>query len=184
LPRCLFSTKLNDIQLDIHVDLHGETPIIYTHVDDGLCSGPPGTGAAATRVVLQPFPGCDQEKASSALGLTIAQDTASGLIRISQEKLIQEAIHRYDIGEGPCKTPFPLGAALTSATSLPPLSEEEASMYRSMVGTLRYCATMTRPGVCFATTKLAKHMAAPASPGRSARIPLSAGYHLSEAHIR
>jgi hypothetical protein len=114
---------------------------------DWGCRGTGWDWGAATRAILHKFPGRDQGNASSALGLTIEQDPASEFIRISQETLIQAATQRYNIGQGPCKTPLPPGAALTSTTCLP-LSEEEASVYRSMVGALQYCATMTRPDLC------------------------------------
>jgi hypothetical protein len=50
---------------------------------------------------------------------------------------------------------------LTSDTTHPPLNPDEESQYRSMVGTLQYIATMTRPNLCYAASKLAKFMGTP-----------------------
>jgi hypothetical protein len=36
--------------------------VIFAHVDDGACFGPPGLGQQATQVVLKLFPGQDQGK--------------------------------------------------------------------------------------------------------------------------
>jgi hypothetical protein len=83
-------------------------------------------------------------------------------IAISQEKLIGEALARFGmLSCAPCTTPLPGGVTLTSVTAHPPFNPDEESRYRSMVGTLQYIATMTRPDLCYAASTLAKFMASP-----------------------
>jgi hypothetical protein len=94
-----------------------------------------------------------------ALGLHISHNWDDDTIAISQEKLIGEALARFGmLSCAPCTTPLSGGVTLTSVTTHPPLNRDEESRYRSMLGTLQYIATMTRPDLCYAASTREKFM--------------------------
>lgn len=90
------------------------------------------------------------------LGLEISHSVAG--ISVCQTKYARDVLLRFGmLASKPCTTPV----VLTSATDLSdPCSEEDAIVYRVIVGALHYL-TFTRPDIAFYVGKLSQHMHAP-----------------------
>jgi hypothetical protein len=152
-------------------DEGGQKSYLSTHVDDRLCFGPRRTARSTAQDILKVFLGSDLGEARFALGLLIERDWAARTVSISQEKLIGEVLERFNLAEAaPSKCPLVPGPPLITDTTLPPLTEAESSLYRSIVGTIMYLGTMTRPDVSFASTQLARFMASPTNEHLHAAI--------------
>ena len=94
------------------------------------------------------------------LGMLVEQDHETRTITLSQRVMVEEAVRCFDLhGSAPSKCPLLPRAHLV--TDAPPLSHVHATEFRSIVGTLQYIASMTRPDITFAATLLARYMAAP-----------------------
>jgi hypothetical protein len=110
----------------VYTHLMGDDPdsIVFTHVDNSLCLGPPSRGQAATRDILQLFPGRDlSEITTFALGLHISHNWDDDTITISQEKLVGEALACFGmLSCAPCPNPLPDGGTLTFVTAHTPLN--------------------------------------------------------------
>jgi hypothetical protein len=133
---------------------------LHTHVDDGNCFGLPGTPQKAVQAILKVFPGRDLGSVNYTLGIEVERDATSNIIAINQQKLIRDTLTRFNLADGyPVKTP------MVSGWSLPPkdpfLLPEDASRYRSMVGTALYISVMTRPDISYAAGQLSRHMSSP-----------------------
>eukprot|EP00961_Rhodomonas_salina_P154889 2086330-Rhodomonas_salina.1 len=61
----------------------------------------------------------------------------------------------------PVATPLPPSVKTYKATVEDKLGEAEHALYRSIVGSLQYLATMTRPDVAYATSELSRYLAEP-----------------------
>jgi hypothetical protein len=167
---CTFATKIQSIEFmpttadpAVYIRWRNRQPtIIFTHVDDGACFGPPGLGQQATRDVLKLFPGRDQGKLESVLGMAVSTDPHTGDIAICQEKLILDTINALCMPLQPrVKAPMPAGLTLSTDTSQPPLTKEQRAIFQSIVGSLQYFATMTRPDLSYTAAALARGMATP-----------------------
>eukprot|EP00961_Rhodomonas_salina_P055946 750939-Rhodomonas_salina.1 len=61
----------------------------------------------------------------------------------------------------PKSTPLPAHVKTYNTTDKDRCTEAEHSLYRSIVGSLQYLSTMTRPDIAFATSELSRYMADP-----------------------
>jgi hypothetical protein len=66
---------------------------IFTHVDGGACFAPPGHCQQYTQEVRKLFPGRDQGKLESVLGMALTHNPHMGASAICQEKLILDTIN-------------------------------------------------------------------------------------------
>jgi hypothetical protein len=82
-----FNAKLKKHKC-LHTGTTASLKITFTHVDDGACFGPPSLAqqAIATQEVLNLFPGRDQSRLESVLGMAVTSIPHTGAIAICQEK--------------------------------------------------------------------------------------------------
>jgi hypothetical protein len=97
------------------------------------------------------------------LGMDITRDRKKRTISIQQMNLIQALVRRAGLDDR-CgsKAPLPTGGAhLSTGTVLPPLSDNEKELYPTIVGTIMYLATVSRPDIAYAASMLARFLAVP-----------------------
>jgi hypothetical protein len=101
----------------------------------------------------------DEGECSYYLGMHVNQ--SAGAIHIHQQKYAEQKLAAYGLENiAPVKTPGDPNVKLlrnTENTSDPDLKVK----YQSMVGSLIYLATVTRPDLCFATNMVARYNANP-----------------------
>jgi len=94
------------------------------------------------------------------LGIEVKEDLDS--ITLSQAKYAQDLLKRVGmLGCKPCTTPLSASEKLSSYDGVP-LSPEDATRYRSIVGALQYL-TITRPDLSFAVNRVCQFLHAPTS---------------------
>lgn len=98
------------------------------------------------------------------LGLNIHYDTAGHNIKISGKEYIERVAVKLNLVDVmPRKTPMAVNRVLNN----PPeaenrrLSKKQHHDYRSLVGSLRYLATVARPDICNATRRLSHYLNEP-----------------------
>jgi hypothetical protein len=97
----------------------------------------------------------------------VVRDRARGTLSISQVKLIEKALHRFEMVDCvPSPTPMEPGLKLSKEHS-PKTEDEELEMrdvpYQALVGTLMYLMVGTRPDIAYAIGVLSQFMH---NPGR------------------
>jgi histone deacetylase 1/2 len=81
-------------------------------------------------------------------------------VLLSQEQYVSDILQRVGMGEcKPVTTPLSTSEKL-SLTEGDPLSAEDATRYRSIVGALQY-VTLTRPDISFSVNKVCQFLHAP-----------------------
>ena len=95
--------------------------------------------------------------------MAVQTDVATGAITVNQTAYAETILKRF--GMTACTsvtTPMDTGHALSvSPTGSTLLRDDEASVYRSMIGALMFLAVCTRPDIAFTVSNLACYMAAP-----------------------
>src|SRR5215471_4504867 len=99
------------------------------------------------------------------LGVHITRDLESHTISLGQQSYIDEIVERMGLSKArPAITPMEPGIDLTpGASSVSPklLSSCEKTKYREAIGSLMYCATVTRPDISYAVSTLSRYMEEP-----------------------
>jgi hypothetical protein len=114
------------------------------------------------RCSLKLFPRRDQGKLESVLGMAVSRNPHMGEIAICQEQLILDTINNLGMPLQPrVKAAMPAGLTLLTDTSQPPLTSEQRAKFQSIVGSLQYFATLTRPDLSYTAAALARGMATP-----------------------
>jgi len=101
----------------------------------------------------------DLGKAKQFLGLEIAHQNSSA-ITLGQAKYIQTIVKRFGM-EDVNPTPTPLHDKITLETEPQGETEVDAGHYQSIVGSLSYAATVTRPYLPFAVSALSRYSSRP-----------------------
>ena len=97
--------------------------------------------------------------ASLFVGLQL--ERTPGALKIHQRNYLEELVERTCMMNArPRRTPMETGTQLPKLERTE-LSASEHAAYQSLVGSLMYAATMTRPDISFAVGMLARHMLAP-----------------------
>jgi hypothetical protein len=141
-----------------------EKTFMYTHVDDLALFAPRGH-TEDMDTILTRFEGKLFGDMKHFLGLEIIRDRKQYTIRMHQKNLIQALVRRVGLDDR-CgsKAPLPSGGAhLIIGTVLNPLSDADKKRYPTIVGTLMYIATVSRPGIAFAASLLARFLATPST---------------------
>ena len=95
------------------------------------------------------------------LGVEITRDRAKRIIRISQERYINEVLLRFGMQDcKPMKTPLPQNPALTPYTEAE-ADPEDRLLYQSMLGSVMYAMLWTRPDLGYAVSLLGRFSANP-----------------------
>jgi hypothetical protein len=99
------------------------------------------------------------------LGVHITRDLELGTVSFGQQAYIDLIVERMGLDDArPITTPMEAGIDLTpgsSSVSPTDLSNHEKSKYREAIGSLMYCATVTRPDISYAVSTLSRYMEQP-----------------------
>jgi len=93
--------------------------------------------------------------------LGVAVDDEKDMLRLSQGSYIERVLKRFNMEE--CKiasTPLPVSVKITRDEHGEPADQE---MYRSIIGSVAYVMTCTRPDLSYAISKLSRYLNAPKS---------------------
>ena len=135
----------------------GEPRIITTIVvDDGLAICPSKHHLDDMICYLKEHFEITQGSAEMYVGLHISRDRKTRRLWIDQTQFISNMIQKYGYGDAhPVSTPMDCNVHLQA-----PLKDDQSHIpdypYQSIVGSLLYCATITRADIATATTTVAK----------------------------
>ena len=93
------------------------------------------------------------------LGIEFDVDSVNNTISMSQEKYAKKLLHKFGMQDSkPRYTPCEVKSNVINETLL---DENDANLYRQIVGCLIYLMICTRPDLSFTVTKLSQHMSKP-----------------------
>jgi hypothetical protein len=99
------------------------------------------------------------------LGVSVTRDLSNKTISLGQQSYVELMLTRFGLTNArPAPTPMEPGADYhldspsISPTSLTPA---ENTTFREMIGSLMYCATMTRPDIAYAVSMLSQFLESP-----------------------
>ena len=96
------------------------------------------------------------------LGCDIARDRANKTIKMFQETYIENVAKRLNVHKThPISTPFEPNQVLTARDHDETTSRPNPSEYRSIVGMLMFCVTMTQPQCAYHVKELSRHLNSP-----------------------
>jgi histone deacetylase 1/2 len=131
------------------------------YVDDIIVtSNAPEAVTALLADLREDFALKDLGKLHYFLGIEVKEENAG--ITLSQRKYAQDLLTRVGmVGCKPCTTPLSASEKLSSYEGTP-LSSEDSTRYRSIVGALQYI-TLTRPDLSYAVNRVCQFLHAPTS---------------------
>jgi hypothetical protein len=110
------------------------------------------------------------------LGIAINYDRSAGRIHLSQQRFVEDLLK--SAGMGTCHSAMtPSFGDFTQRLEeqgLPALDDAMHEKYRSLVGSLMYLSTITRPDISFSVAQLARYMA----PGKATQQHWDCVHHL------
>eukprot|EP00961_Rhodomonas_salina_P197853 2669875-Rhodomonas_salina.1 len=96
------------------------------------------------------------------LGVHYIRDREKRTTFCTQKRSVEALLEKYGYSDlKPRDTPMVAGEQLTKATDDELLDDAEATLFREMLGSIMYLATMTRPDLSYAAGSLAKFMQKP-----------------------
>ena len=109
-----------------------------------------------------PFDVRDLGAAKYFLGMSLDRDRQKRTLKVTQERLATELVHRHGLIHGKTKSvPMSPATKLTQAEEGTVLNKEKFQ-YCELVGSLLYISICTRPDIAQSVGVLARHMAKPA----------------------
>lgn len=143
---CLYTFKRKDGSIQL---------MLYLHVDDSAIAGESEADIDFFAEKLdKTFPCTRQGDLKFFLGMEIYRDHGSRQAWITQAQYTSRVLHEFGMQDAnPLSLPLSPAAKLEKGS----LAEHEAAKdlpYRELVGSLQYLATMTRPDIAFAVSKL------------------------------
>ena len=139
---------------------HG-TVYCLVYVDDILFAGSASDVQDAVDVILSTCDATDEGDASSFLGMAITRDRLRRTLNLSQSAYVEDVAGKYkfDVDHANKKVNIPIKTDDPGPST--PLTQDQAGVYASLVGSLLYLANCTRPDISFAVGVLSRHMARP-----------------------
>jgi hypothetical protein len=137
--------------------------IIITYVDDMLVIGKAGPALETVKYELATqFTIQDLGPAAYFVGVRITRDRQAKKIYLCQDAYIKKILERFDLSnckhvDTPCASGFE-NIMLPFDGESPP---EHVKLYQSMVGSLMYLATHTRPDIAYAVSMMARFLTNP-----------------------
>jgi len=99
------------------------------------------------------------------LGVSVTRNLKDKTISLGQQAYVEQILARFGLSDArPDVTPMEPGADYHfDSPSVSPtlLTPAEKTTYREMIGSLMYCATMTRPDIAFAVSMLSQFLESP-----------------------
>lgn len=145
---CLYSYRQGDVFM-----------MLTVHVDDQLIAGNDRSALDAFKSRLNTrFPCTDHGEVNYFLGMNIIRDRENRKLWISQEHYVEGVLERFDMTNAfKTKSPLPSNFKARVATD-----EEHAEVahlpYPSIVGSIMYAATISRPDLAFPANLLARYI--------------------------
>jgi Reverse transcriptase (RNA-dependent DNA polymerase) len=134
--------------------------LLAVYVDDILLFNHPEGQAAAdsvVKVLQEKYTVKDMGPAKRYVGIQMTRDKELGNLTMSQEPMIEDILQRFQMTDAkPANTPMEEGLDLND-----PEGVETDKPYRSLVGSLMYLATCTRPDIAYAVSKLSRYLSKP-----------------------
>jgi hypothetical protein len=139
----------------------GEVCFVSVYVDDNLIVGDAGLCKQVKALMAADYKVRDYGEPDHFLGLDFSR-ADDGSIRLSQSTYIRAMATRFDLLHAPCPhTPLDTSQDMTARV------EDEAAadgtLYRSIVGSLLYAATSTRPDISYAVKELSRFLMNPSA---------------------
>jgi transposase InsO family protein len=139
----------------------GPELIVVVYVDDILLiSANISIIKRAKSALMEKYEMKDLGEARRFLGVNVTHDREKGHLRVDQNDYAQGILERFDMAEvSPRDTPMKLGVYLSRPGNgdFEPLTDGETQLYRSMLGSIMYLATGSRPDIACAVAKLGQH---------------------------
>ncbi len=141
---------------------HPEAQLVVTvHVDDNLIYGARREINWIKKKLAQEFEIRDLGRARHVQSIRI-EHSASGEIQLDQTTYIEEILHTFKMSDcKPTKTPMVIGLKLNKATDENSLEDKDAAKYRTLVRSVLYLATATRPDLAYCVTYLSQFCSKP-----------------------
>jgi hypothetical protein len=141
------------------------TTIVAVHVDDMIAVSSSDAEASLFRSELESaYQISALGEAKLVVGIALRRDRQARTIYLSQTALIDKicTVHQQSTAK-PATTPIAHGAQLIPPDPQTPLDEGEQERlnslpYRSLIGSLMYVASGTRPDIAFAVSKLSRSL--------------------------
>ncbi len=155
-----FEPLVNDSSVYINRKLH---MLIVTYVDDFLILGKKGTDFDQLKVKLgKRFAMTDLGPVSHFLGVRITRDWSANKVYLCQDAYIKKVLAKYEMSECHAVTaPFATGSEIHMIPYEGQSSKKDIHLYGSMVGSLNYCVSYTRPDIAYHVSVLARFLANP-----------------------
>ena len=154
-----FSQTKSDAGIFVYSQ-EGMQYVLAVYVDDIIIAGPDIPWINNFKHEMQKqFKIKDLGQAEWVLGISLNYDNDGGTLKLHQSKYINDLLQRYGMGEcKPSKTPIVPGS-IPESSAKP--NQEIATQYQSLVGSLLYAATSTRPDIAYSVSYLSRFMADP-----------------------
>jgi len=162
----LQSLGYHPIPADECIYLHPHLRIyVATYVDDFLIVGPESSRIGELKAQLSnAFRMKDLGPCKYFLGIQISRDRPNRRIHLSQGTYIEKILRIFDmINSAPKSTPMETNALQNLPKNLEKALEDDIREYQSILGSLMYPMTQTRPDLAFAVTFLSRHSTNPSA---------------------
>jgi hypothetical protein len=166
LRSCLAHLGFTPLVTDQAVYINKKTGImIVTYVDDMLILGKSMELINKLKKELSEQFECeDLGSAAYFLGVRITRDREARTISLCQDAYIKKILERF--GMENCKsvnTPMASGAAVYMVPNTVQASHQDTTWYQSMVGSIMYLATHTRPDIAYTVSVLSRFLNNPST---------------------
>lgn len=137
--------------------------IIVTYIDDFLIIRPKGKTLERLKADLQTqFNMEDIGKASYFVGVQITCDQENKTIYLCQDAFVQKILDKYKmVNCHSIETPMDAGTKIWLVPNTGQATAVKISLYQSIVGSLNYLSTHTRPDISFTISALSRYLANP-----------------------
>jgi hypothetical protein len=134
---------------------------LLVYVDDILIAAKDlDTVHRVKEMLLGSFEARDLGEAALYLGMTITRDRITKTVKLAQERMTAEIIHKYGLDDAKAK-PTPLSTAVQLTKDEGDPLDQGRFGYSQLVGSLLYLSVCTRPDIAQAVGALTKYMAKP-----------------------
>ena len=138
---------------------------IPTHVDDCLLIGPSLASIKSLKKKIHSvYEIEDRGPAAFFLGVQIVRNRKKRRLWLHQTQYIEEALEHFNLEEPrPIQTPLQTGLVSNTEAnnSLKPADYTILKLYQSIIGTVMYCMTQTRPDIAFSVQWLSRFLIGP-----------------------
>jgi hypothetical protein len=137
---------------------------VVTYVDDCLLIGPNSTTIRELKEqIAKAYAIEDRGPVAFFLGIQIVRDRKNRCLWIHQSQYIEEALEFFNLQDSKLNS-IPLQPGVTGQAELTPrklLDYSEIKLYQSLIGTVMYLMTQTRPDIGFAVQWLSRQLQKP-----------------------